>query len=82
MYVLQICLYSHVHDDNMFFSEAVSAASESEHSFSFFIATASDSNAMLPLSGDLTLGHINDKYWKSNRPLELFYMLDDSSPGL
>jgi len=55
----------------------VSAACEPEHSFSLFVAgTSSSSNSMLPLSGDLTLGHINDRYWKSNKPLELFYMLD------
>jgi len=57
----------------------VSAASVSarQHDFSLFLS--SNSNTLLPLSGDLTLGHINDKYWKSNRPLELFYMLDRSS---
>jgi len=63
-------------------TEAASTAYVPEHSFSLFVAGAgssSSSNTLLPLSGDLTLGHINDKYWKSNRPLELFYMLDNRS---
>jgi len=68
----------------MCLAEVVSATCEPENSFSFFVARGSScSDSMLPLSGDLTLGHINGKYWKSNRPLELFYVLDDeSSHGL
>jgi len=63
-------------------TEADSAACEPEHSFSFFLAAAgSSSSTLLPLSGDLTLAHINDKYWMSNRPLELFYVLDTASHG-
>jgi len=62
-------------------TEAASTAA-CEQSFSLFVCEASNSSStLLALSGDLTLGHINDKYWKSNRPLELFYVLD-GSPGL
>jgi len=62
-------------------TEPVSAACLPQHSFTFFLAAAgsTSNNPMLPLSGDLTLGHINSKYWKSDRPLELFYVLDRSA---
>ena len=66
----------------MCLAEVVSATCEPENSFSFFVArgsSSSSSDSMLSLSSDLTLGHINGKYWKSNRPLELFYVLDDES---
>ena len=66
-------------------TEAASTACVSEHTFSWFVAGADSSSGgdtLLPLSGDLTLGHVNDKYWKSYRPLELYYMLDRSSLGL
>jgi len=66
-------------------TEAASTACAPEHSFSLFVAGAGSSSSgdtLLPLPGDLTLGHVNDKYWKSNRPLELYYMLDRSSLGL
>jgi len=37
-----------------------------------YVSTGPQSYLALP--GNITLEQINDKYWKQNRPLELFYV--------
>jgi len=62
----------------MFLTEAVVQSPEPEHIFHLFLPSSGSSGSTLPLSGDLTLGHIIDKHWKSNQPLELLYTMDSS----
>jgi len=45
----------------------------SEQALNFFIYVASTADQLVPLSGNQTLRNVHDKYWKVNKPLEMFY---------
>lgn len=45
--------------------------------YMIFIATSPGNFAHL--SGSMTLDQVNDKYWKVNKPLEMFYSLQKKS---
>ena len=48
-----------------------SATPADETKYSIYIASSSDSYILL--NGSFTLEQVNDKYWKVNKPLEIFY---------
>jgi len=45
--------------------------------YAISISSPSDASTQIPLNGNWTLEQVHDKYWKSNRPLEMFYKVLD-----
>ena len=48
-------------------------ASADEKKYAIFVATGGDNYSQL--SGTMTLEQVNDRYWKLNKPLEMYYSL-------
>lgn len=44
-----------------------------ERALSFLIYVAPTADQLVPLNGNQTLRNVHDKYWKINKPLEMFY---------
>ncbi|KAL4104148.1 hypothetical protein QTP88_019461 [Uroleucon formosanum] len=44
-----------------------------EQVLNFLIYVASTGDQLVPLNGNQTLRNVHDKYWKVNKPLEMFY---------
>lgn len=44
-----------------------------ERALSFLIYVSPSSDQYVPLNGNQTLRQVHDKYWKMNKPLEMFY---------
>lgn len=44
-----------------------------ERALNFLIYVSSTSDQYIPLNGNQTLRQVHDKYWKVNKPLEMFY---------
>lgn len=44
-----------------------------ERALSFLIYVAPTTSQYVPLNGNQTLRQVHDKYWKVNKPLEMFY---------
>lgn len=44
-----------------------------ERALSFLIYVSPTSDQYVPLNGNQTLRQVHDKYWKENKPLEMFY---------
>ncbi|XP_060861632.1 E3 ubiquitin-protein ligase RING1-like [Metopolophium dirhodum] len=44
-----------------------------ERALSFLIYVSPTSDQYVPLNGNQTLGQVHEKYWKENKPLEMFY---------
>lgn len=44
-----------------------------ERAVKFLIYVAPTSGQYVPLNGNQTLRQVHDKYWKVNKPLEMFY---------
>jgi len=44
-----------------------------ERALSFLIYVSPTSDQYVPLNGNQTLQQVHDKYWKENKPLEMFY---------
>ncbi|XP_060859551.1 E3 ubiquitin-protein ligase RING2-like isoform X2 [Metopolophium dirhodum] len=44
-----------------------------EQTLNFLIYVASTADQLVPLNGNQTLRNVHDKYWKVNKPLEMFY---------
>ena len=55
----------------MFGIPSVAAIPADERKYTIYIASSSDN--YIPLTGSLTLEQVNDKYWRVNKPLEMFY---------
>ena len=55
----------------LFHCLCVSAIPADEKKYTIYIASSSDN--YIPLNGSLTLEQVNDKYWRVNKPLEMFY---------
>jgi len=43
--------------------------------YAISICFPSDNSTQIPLDGNWTLDMVHDRYWKSNRPLEMFYKI-------
>lgn len=46
---------------------------ESDKLLNFYIYIASSSGQLEVLNGSQTLRQVNDKFWRVNRPLEIYY---------
>jgi len=46
-----------------------------EENYAISISSPSDNSTQIPLNGNWTLDQVHDRYWKSNRPLEMFYKI-------
>lgn len=44
-----------------------------ERALNFLIYVAPTTDQFVPLSGNQTLRIVHDKFWKVNKPLEMFY---------
>lgn len=44
-----------------------------ERALNFLIYVAPTADQFVPLSGNQTLRNVHDKFWKVNKPLEMFY---------
>lgn len=44
-----------------------------EKKYAIYISTSGDNFTQLP--GNMTLEQVNDRYWKLNKPLEMYYSL-------
>jgi len=44
-----------------------------ERALNFLIYVAPTADQFVPLSGNQSLRNVHDKYWKVNKPLEMFY---------
>lgn len=44
-----------------------------ERALNFLIYVAPTSDQLVPLDGNQTLQNVHDKFWKVNKPLEMFY---------
>lgn len=44
-----------------------------------YLYAASGNGQFILLNGDLTLKEVTDKFWKEDRPLELYYMITKNS---
>lgn len=44
-----------------------------ERALNFLIYVAPDTEQFIPLNGNQTLRNVHDKFWKLNKPLEMFY---------
>ncbi|WAQ97190.1 RNG2A-like protein [Mya arenaria] len=53
-------------------------SSADDKRYAIYIAASGDNYILLP--GNITLEQVNDKYWKVNKPLEMFYSLCKKSP--
>ena len=51
--------------------QSFSAIPADERKYTIYIASSSENYT--PLTGSLTLEQVNDKYWRVNKPLEMFY---------
>lgn len=50
-----------------------SQLSQTNHLLNFCIYISPSLGQYVQLNGNQTLGQVNDKYWKVNKPLEMFY---------
>jgi len=50
-----------------------SQLSQTHHLLNFCIYISPSPNQFVQLNGNQTLGQVNDKYWKVNKPLEMYY---------
>lgn len=50
-----------------------SQLSQTHHLLNFCIYISPSTGQYVQLNGNQTLGQVNDKYWKVNKPLEMFY---------
>ena len=48
---------------------------EGAQNYAISICSPSDHATQIPLNGNLTLDMVHDRYWKSKRPLEMFYKI-------
>jgi len=53
------------------------AEGEGARNYAISISSPSDNSAQIPLDGNWTLDQVHDRYWRSNRPLEMFYKIMD-----
>lgn len=44
-----------------------------ERALSFIMFVAPTADQFVPLKGNITLRNVQDKFWKVNNPLEIFY---------
>jgi len=44
-----------------------------ERTLNFLIYVVSAADQFVPVKGNLTLQNIQDRFWKVNKPLEMFY---------
>lgn len=55
----------------MFFFDISDPSTAEESKYAIFISSNGENYA--PLAGNMTLDQVNDKYWKVNKPLEMYY---------